>query len=262
MTDVTGPRASTLAGLPCNLRDLAEIPTAGGAALRSGVLFRSDDLAPAGEQRVAQLVADLDLALVVDLRSAEEVDQLGRGGLEDTGVRVEHLPLSLTRRAVGTGTELIEELPTTPQELGRFYAAAVESAAPQLARGLELLATAPGPTLFHCVAGKDRTGLLAALALTALGVPGDRIVEDYARTEERMPILLEQHRLGSGVADAERAERIRSLPEVLLAAPSAAMETCLAALEERHRDPLAPLRQAGLTDRMLHALRGRLVAAG
>lgn len=259
MTETTSSDPSVLAGLPCNLRDLGGLPTVTGDAVRPRVLYRSDDLAPAGRDRVRGLVADLDLAVVIDLRSEEELARLGRGGLERTPARIEHLPLALTRRAVGSASEPIEDLPTTPRELGDFYARAVESAAPLLAQGLELLASSPGPALFHCVAGKDRTGLLAALALSAADVTREAVVEDYAGTQANMPVLLEQHRLGRGVADDERAEQIASLPAVLLEAPAEAMRICLTGIERRHGHVLAPLYRVGLRGGTVAALRARLV---
>lgn len=246
--------------LPCNLRDLGGMRTLGGRRLRPGLIYRSDDLAPADPRRVRSLVTTLDVGTVLDLRSDVELAELGRGALEREPVEVHHLPLSLTAASVGR-TEDVDGLPTTPEQLASFYADGIEAAAPTLVRGLTLLAQASRPALFHCVAGKDRTGVLAALLLSALGVPREEIVADYARTAANMSVLLGTQGLGSGVVDTARVERIRSLPQVLLEAPAAAMEGCLDDLERRHGSPLGPLWDAGLDEGVVAALAARLLDA-
>jgi protein-tyrosine phosphatase len=133
------------------------------------------------------------------------------------------------------------------------------AAASTLVRGLSLLAATDRPALFHCVAGKDRTGVLAALLLSALGVPQEAIIEDYARTGPNMPVLLGTQGLGSGVVDPERAARIRALPEVLLEAPASAMRGCLEQLARSYGSPVGPLFDAGLEEHEVAALRARLV---
>lgn len=244
--------------LPCNLRDTGGLPTVDGGQTRPGLIYRSDDLAPTDPARAGEIVRDLDIDLVLDLRSDLELTELGRATLETTPVRIHHLPMSLTAASVG-GRDDLENLPTTPAELGEFYARGIEAAAGTLTHGLELLARAERPSLFHCVAGKDRTGVLAAMLLTALGVERDAIVNDYSRTAPNMPTLLEGHRMGSGVVSPERAERLRSLPPVLLDAPAKAMELCLDLLDRRFGSPLGPLRAAGLIDETVASLRERLV---
>lgn len=74
-------------------------------------------------------------------------------------------------------------------QMGEMYARMVESAAPQLATAVTVLALAPGATAFHCAAGRDRTGVLAALVLLALGASDDDLVADYARTDPNMPAI-------------------------------------------------------------------------
>jgi protein-tyrosine phosphatase len=244
--------------LPCNLRDLGGLPVAGGDRLRHGVIFRSDDLAPADPARVRAIVRNLGVSTVLDLRSEVEVGELGRGALENERVELHHLPMSLTAASVG-GDETTDNLPTTAAELASFYANGVVAAASTLARGLSLLAATDRPALFHFVAGKDRTGVLAALLLSAVGVPQDAIVEDYARTGANMAVLLGTQGLGSGVVDPERAARIRALPEVLLQAPASAMRACLVQLRHSHGSPLAPLFDAGLEEHEVATLRERLV---
>lgn len=258
---ISGPEAEPgHSRLPCNLRDLGGLSTLDGRRLRPGLVYRSDDLAPADPRRVRSLVTTLDVGTVLDLRSEVELAELGRGALEREPVEVHHLPLSLTAASAGRGEDP-DSLPTTPEQLASFYADGIEAAAPTLVRGLVLLARTSRPALFHCVAGKDRTGVLAALLLSALGVDREAIVADYACTGANMSVLLGTQGLGSGVVAAARVERIRSLPRVLLEAPAAAMHGCLDQLERRHGSPLGPLWGAGLEDGVVTALGSRLLGA-
>src|SRR5690606_8815017 len=64
----------------------------------------------------------------------------------------------------------------------------------RLVEAIDLIVSAPGPVAFHCTAGKDRTGLVAALVLSSVGVPDDVVVDDYARSRAAMTQLVEWYR--------------------------------------------------------------------
>jgi protein-tyrosine phosphatase len=121
-------------------------------------------------------------------------------------------------------------------------------------RGLEVVASAPGGVLFHCAAGKDRTGIFAAVLLEALGAEPDDIVSDYARTAD--------------VLDAIRL-RVRPVAAALMTragspGSGAALDAhpaSMTALLEQLRGPRAvhTLAEAGLDDDLRGRLRDRLV---
>lgn len=153
----------------------------------------------------------------------------------------------------------------THEAMGRMYVRMVEGAAPQLATALTVIALAPGATAFHCAAGRDRTGVVAALLLLALGATDDDIVEDYARTEPNMSAINERMRPVMGVLlgrlgfDLDEMTALQSgLGE---AAMAISMRVLLGELRERHGDPLAPVRAAGLGDETIARLRARAVGA-
>jgi protein-tyrosine phosphatase len=169
-----------------NLRDLGGYRTRDGHALRWGVLYRSDELAELSDEDVAYLER-LRLRRVVDFRSAKERER-DRDRLP-SGVRDVWQPIA------GPGLD--------PGELGeRLLAGGItaEQAASWLVEGnrafvdqfrevyarflRDLAEPANLPTLFHCTAGKDRTGFAAALVLIAVDVPRETAMHDYLLTNE------------------------------------------------------------------------------
>ncbi|GAA3203585.1 tyrosine-protein phosphatase [Dactylosporangium siamense] len=169
-------RRRRLEGL-INFRDLGGLPAAGGA-IRPGRLFRSDSLAYATESDAAHLVKDLRLATVIDLRGEHEVTQLGRGPLAAAAVDYVSAPIT----DVSGATDLVGHYIAMLAEKGDVLAGAVR------------LLTRPAtlPAVFHCEAGCDRTGVLAAVVLSLLGVPDEVIAADYAATAAAMPRIHER----------------------------------------------------------------------
>ncbi|WP_221584758.1 tyrosine-protein phosphatase [Microbacterium sp. G2-8] len=243
---------------PVNLRDLGGIPVAGGT-LRPGFAIRADDLSVVDHASAADLV-DAGLAAVVDLRSHNEAQFTGRGPLGEMPVTYHHVPFMASlgeARESASPDEMIDQT-----QFERMYIRMYESAAPRIVASLGVMATAPGATAFHCAAGQDRTGVLAASLLLALGAAHDVIVEDYTRTgvnsqaimERLAPVMgpiMAQH--GFDLEDAARAATRKEFSP-------APMEGLLAHLEKTYGDPLVPLREAGLTDGLVATLRERALA--
>jgi protein tyrosine/serine phosphatase len=222
-----------------NFRDLGGYPAADGRSIRWRHLFRADGLTRLDESDCAQLEG-FGLKTVIDLRTKGEVDERGRFPEDAFEVDYHHLPLT-------------DVLPPT-EDLGRYdepafvtsrYRQLFSEGSGSLARAVQVLAE-PGalPAVFHCSAGKDRTGILAALVLGFLGVPRDVIVEDYALSAEAMIALLE--RLKQEYAEAV-AEVERYAPAVISVEPET-MAGFLDSLRDKHGsfDDLA--RSLGVTD--------------
>lgn len=180
-----------LAGLP-NARDLGGYPAAGGRAVRGGLLLRAEALTNATPEDVAALVAR-GVGLVIDLRGEAEVQVFGPGPW--TGAR-RHLPTADVTQAifaemVDAGPEaepLAQEavVKVMVEMYRRFVADAATRAAFAAALGLITEHAARGvPVLFHCTAGKDRTGWLAAVLLSALGADRETVFADYLLTHSR-----------------------------------------------------------------------------
>ncbi|GAB3302478.1 tyrosine-protein phosphatase [Pseudoclavibacter terrae] len=246
---------------PVNLRDLGGTPIAGGT-LREGLAIRADDLSVITEADARELTAG-GLASVIDLRTADEVALTGRGPLAAHAVAYHHLPLM---GSVGGGIPATDEHGSAHAGMGEMYALMVETAAPQLATALGIIAISPGATAFHCAAGRDRTGVLAAMLLLALGANDDDIVRDYAKTDANMRAILTRIGPTMSVLLAKFGmdlDAVSKLNGSLLdgAEPmDVSMRILLARLRERHGEPLAPLRAAGLTDATVTQLRAKALA--
>ncbi|WP_314148826.1 tyrosine-protein phosphatase [uncultured Leifsonia sp.] len=243
---------------PANLRDLGGIAIEGGV-LRHGMAIRTDDLAPVTEGVADEPVAD-GLTVIIDLRSNDEVAITGRGPLGTRPVAYHHIALMAD---VGASMPAVDrEWRFTHEAMGESYVAMTETAAPALVTALNVIAYAPGATAFHCAAGRDRTGVLAAVLLLALGASDDGIVADYARTAPNMPGIMRRTRgvMGPLLArlgvDEEAMQR--SLPDGPM---DVSMRIMLGTLRDRQGDPLAPLRAAGLSDDTIARLRAKAIAA-
>ncbi len=187
-----------------NARDLGGQVTRDGRRVRAGILFRANSLHNLSEADLLVL-ADLRLACVIDLRELAEARTLGADRLPVPAPRLVELPVldasentdlfGLMRRAMRDGAEpdaldfLRPDAPGggAPAIMAETYRRFVSGPAGRtgFARALRLIADAQTlPLMFHCTAGKDRTGWLAATVLSALEVERDAIMADYLRTNE------------------------------------------------------------------------------
>lgn len=241
---------------PANLRDLGGIPVAGGV-VRPGFAVRADDLSTIAPADAATLAGE-GLTAVIDLRSRVEVALTGRGPLADHAVAYHHLPLIADVRAATAGGGPIPG----HEAMGEMYMAMVHDAAPQLVTALNVIAHTPGTTAFHCAAGRDRTGVLAAVLLLVLGADDDAIVADYARTGDNMAAVLERSRplMGAMFAAFDIDDADLGAAALLEGSMEVSMRILLDRLRARHGDPLAPLREAGLGDDTVARLRARGIA--
>lgn len=243
---------------PVNLRDLGGIPIDGGL-LRDGLAIRTDDLAYVTEEVAGQLV-DGGLTAIIDLRSPLEVSVTGRGPLGAQPIAYHHLPL-----IADVGASMDRERPAlTHEAMGVMYLRMVEGAAPQLVTALNVIAYTPGATAFHCAAGRDRTGVLAAMLLLALGAADDDIIADYARTGDNMVAIMARTAPVMGAmwkALGFDATAVAQSSGLLEGAMDVSMRSLLDTLRAQHGDPLAPLRAAGLSDATVARLRERALAA-
>ncbi|WP_127819799.1 tyrosine-protein phosphatase [Microbacterium sp. CPCC 204701] len=243
---------------PVNLRDLGGIPIAGGV-LRDGLAVRADDLSVVTEADADDLVQG-GLTAVIDLRTADEVALTGRGPLARRPVAYHHLPLMAS---IGQGMPQDGPFAFDHVRMGEMYARMVEGAAPQLVSALSIIAVEPGTTAFHCAAGRDRTGVLAAVLLLALGADDDDIVADYARTDSNMAAIHARLKPVVGVLMARLGFDLDEMSSMTLSEEpmDVSMRTMLARLRERHGDALAPLHAVGLGDDLIARLRARALAA-
>ncbi len=179
------PSEMLVASIP-NLRDLGGLVGAGGRRIARGQLFRSSHLHALAAEDEPALVA-LGIRTVVDFRGVDERQlALSRGLRPDTFER--HLPIE--PRGLGALREMrkagtVDEAAVVELMHGAYRRFVLQHA-PVFASLLACLQEpARLPLVFHCTAGKDRTGMAAALILLALGVPREVIVADFMISNER-----------------------------------------------------------------------------
>ncbi len=173
-------RSLPLAGAT-NFRDLGGYAGQGGRPVRWRRLFRSDHLAWLTGQD-AETLAPLGLSRAIDFRGEAESAALA---YVLPGVAYHPLPIEPTvvQRAKDMAQANRQITPAIAVELMQdTYRAFVSDNAAQFAALFEHLLQSDAPLVFHCTAGKDRTGFAAALILLALGVPRDVVMQDYLLT--------------------------------------------------------------------------------
>ena len=171
-----------------NFRDLGGYPGLGGQPVRWRLLFRSDHLGGLTDADRSR-IASLRLAKVIDFRGQAEraAEPYALPGVAQHQLAIEptivQRIVDLSARGEPITVALMRQL------MLDLYRRLINHEADRFAQWFELLLHAEGPLVFHCTAGKDRTGVAAALLLLALGVPRDWVMQDYLLTNEffRMP---------------------------------------------------------------------------
>jgi protein-tyrosine phosphatase len=227
---VVGARRLAMDGT-LNFRDLGGYPGEGGRTLRWGRLFRSDHLGAVTEADLALLDA-VGVKLVIDFRS--DAERAEYGSLRHPGVELRREPLveELVDQVTPLERIMRRELTSwTAEDMAAMYRSMLDRF--PLRFGAVVAAAADvgnHPLVFHCTAGKDRTGLAAALILRTLGVSVADTLDDYelthrVRTERRIAEL--RPRFAAAGIDLEPLM-------AFFAPPRAAMVAALDHLEQRH----------------------------
>jgi protein-tyrosine phosphatase len=235
---------------PVNFRDLGGYETADGHRVRWRRLFRSDSLSPVTDEDAQFLTGELGLLAVIDLRTSKEVEREGRGGLADVALHYHHIPL----------VDDVEDDPARPWDhsLGEAYAHMLGKRAARLSEALEAIATevSEHPTVFHCVAGKDRTGIVAALVLGLLAVSDEDIVADYALTQEVMTAMIERY-----PRRALKSSAGSPYPSSILRAEADTMRQTLVALADQYGSAAGWASSAAVDPAVITKLRDALLSA-
>jgi len=230
-----------------NFRDLGGAPTTDGRAVHSGRLYRSDSLHRLTEQECAQL-RTLGVRTVLDLRRPHEIERDGRirdtSGLAYVNIHPVHREWNPANYDPTDGPARF---------LADRYLDMAEEGVDGLGEALRFLSDGDhAPVVMHCFAGKDRTGVLAALTLCLLGVPDPHIAADYARSEPARAPVPAAVLAGSGAVAA-------APPVGLMACPPDAIMIFLTELRLRYGSVVGFAAHAGVTPEHVVALRGHLL---
>lgn len=221
-----------------NLRDVGGMPTSDGARLADGRLLRS--ALPASTDAVPQGIA-WPPRLVLDLRSPGEGEPTHP--LADGGARIVNLPLLSVLRPGAA----------VPARLAELYVLMVQTASGHLVDLVREVAAAEGPTLVHCSAGKDRTGVSIALLLRLLGVDRGEVVDDYLATRDAEAAIVER------VSEVRRRMRRAPLPSAYLEVPQEAIEAVLDHWDDHTGGVEGWFASVGGDDELVESLRRSLI---
>ncbi|KQP01499.1 tyrosine-protein phosphatase [Leifsonia sp. Leaf264] len=217
-----------------NLRDVGGYPARDGV-VRSGVLLRSDGLGRLDDSGRDALRA-LDVHTIIDLRDGFESTSMP-DAIDGLDIDTVSLPVF-----EGSGASHTEKTIT----LEALYERIVTQHAPVVIEAIRTIARhRDGAVLVHCTAGKDRTGVIVALALLAVGVDRGLVIEDYAATEanlagewlEGMIAMIGEY----GVSDTPELRMLMG------ASPAAALEATIDLIERDHGTVRQYLLESGLT---------------
>jgi protein-tyrosine phosphatase len=221
-----------------NARDLGGLPLKEGR-VREGALIRSESLTRLDEGG-ADLLREAGVSRVLDLRRP--------------GESPEHHPFADDEMYVNLPVEDPADPKNITSTMGALYLDMLDARPDLFAAALTAIAEAPpGTVVVHCAAGKDRTGLVTALALSVAGAEPDVVAADYALTAERLAPYLD-HELAK-VEDPRQRELFRRHTST----PAEFMLDVLDHLEDRYGGVAGYLRAGGMSEEQLAALRERLV---
>lgn len=229
-----------------NFRSTEGYPGTAGS-IRPRGLFRSDALhrvSAAGKHQFTEQ----GIVRVIDLRSDAELAQAPTV-FSAADVETIHHPIF---------TDATPPLDGGSLSLGSLYRHIVTERADRLAAAVQLIADAPaGGVLVHCTAGKDRTGLVVAAALAAVGVPREQIVADYAASAENLAGEWADAMLAGAAAQFGSLDA--DIQELITGSPAAVMAETLDFVEQRLGGFTELLEMNGVDAAGLDRLRSRLI---
>ena len=235
-----------------NIRDLGGLPVTGGGCTRFRRLLRSGTLQDLTAGDVTHLVNVMGVRTVVDLRLSDEAEREGSALSDIPAVRYFSLPLS---SAGNIRSDMVAD--AAEMDIVAHYLALLEGSASNIVGAVRVFADeAELPAIFHCAAGKDRTGVLAAVVLDAVGISSEAIIADYALTAQRM------RRISARLARLETYQRMLAVSDGIKGAATAdvtSMAEFLDELRRRHGGGAGFLTANGVSRRELEALRTALV---
>jgi protein tyrosine/serine phosphatase len=241
-----------------NLRDIGGHRTVEGRTVKRGLLYRAgmtQHLAPEGLQALRER---LGIRTVIDLRGEEELEKDGVGPFHLHGIAHRHVPVvGATAVTPEERKARMEALKSAEHDWAESYIRIMTDMPGAYVTFFEIVADSGQiPAVFHCAAGRDRTGIAAALVLGVLGVPHEAIGHDYALTGRNLQRHVHRFRrhMEQMGATPEEFARIVDTPggEPIL--------RFLDVITERHGSVRSFVQEIGVTSTTITRVRALLLA--
>jgi len=248
----------------CNLRDLGGYNTRDDRFfVRQGIVYRSGVIR-AHNAALSRAAREIKPALVADFRFSKEIDMEGKSAPIDGALYQRFCPTDEVS-IPGFVTSYDDFITQTVDDLYKLRKSLIESYTTMpFANGafgdfLRAVLTAKGPVIFHCSAGKDRTGIASALLLLALDISDEAIIEDYLLTAKARSVQLDE-RIADYAQRADGGEDYREALHEYLAPTEEGIRAMMEVVRSHHGSIEAYFEQElGLTTNNLRQLREKLL---
>lgn len=241
-----------------NFRDVSDLKTDDGRCVGSGFLFRSSELSRLDDTGAQDLV-HLGVTDVFDVRDFAEIERSGKDTVPDE-VEVHVVPFDMRPDGKAPHEMTAEERAAAPRlDLVDVYQImpALPGAMSTIDQVIKILGNPDRRVLVHCAAGKDRTGWVIAVVLSALGVRREDIIEDYLRSNLAVEQLRAHVVRTYGLDNDDPA--VANLPQDVLGVREDYLEVAWAAMEREFGSLADYLAACRVTTRDLDLLRARLL---
>lgn len=231
-----------------NVREIGGYATREGGQTRPGWIYRGDSLHRLSVDDQARL-RERGVRTIIDLRRHDEITSAPNVFADAPDMTYRHISLFVTRPSAGV------QAGTFPLALTEVYRYILETSQAPMHLVMSEILSSEGTVLFHCTAGKDRTGIIAALLLDLAGVDREDIIRDYALTETYIAPLMNELR------ESRPAAMPLELYVKLLDAKPEFMRETLAHLDATYGGSAGYLRTLGWRDEDVARLRDVIVGA-
>jgi protein-tyrosine phosphatase len=223
-----------------NFRDIGGYPAGGGKTVAWRRVFRSGEFRNITREDLERLTEELSVTSIIDLRSEFELKNNGKGLLAECGLKY----CNIAFMADGGDPEANSKRYAKLTNMGEFYLemARQKEYGAKIVQALEVIADAENhPLVFHCAVGKDRTGMLAAMLLTLLGVGETDIIQDYTLSEPYMDELLAKLK-----SNPPKDSPPLDIPDYFWKASADSMKTLLSTLKREYGSVEGYLKEMGM----------------
>ncbi len=224
-----------------NVRDIGGYPTFQGEMTRRNMFYRADSLSNLSYQDIAVL-KELGITLQIDLRSSYEV--LKSPSKLQGVVGIKYINISLFDNIHSS------DLEDFPESLSQLYCDMLDNYKDRFKDIIQFMLNHQGGCVFNCTAGKDRTGVVAMLILSLVGVIEEVILQDYSISESRIIPMIHLQK-------AKWNQKEQPFPAYIFASKIEEMETTMAYIKDKYKTTKNYLKDCGLTETEIRQFKKR-----